>query len=259
MQSQTDQSGFAMDKIGRLLGSGKEAEVYEYGELALKLYRSRVLKTSAFREAANLAIIERLSLPAPRVHAVGEYDGRWGLLMDRAAGASFADRMTAAAPRPHIDRMADLHRSLHDRPGGGLPSLKARLSANIRRAEPLDAASRDRLLRQLEALPDGDRVCHGDFHPWNIHGAAGGVMIVDWLDACSGNPAADVCRTYVLMRHVIPAAADDYIEAYSRIGGSNSADVLAWLAPVAAARLAEGVPEENDALLRLAGAAPAGA
>ncbi|WP_454848715.1 phosphotransferase family protein [Rhizobium binxianense] len=249
--------GSAMNEIGRLLGSGKEAEVYEYGELALKLYRSSASKASAFREAAHLAIIERLGLPAPRVHAVGEYDGRWGLLMDRAHGESFAGQMTPAAPMPFIERMVRLHRQIHERPGGGLPSLKARLSANIQRAECLDAASRERLLLLLAALPDGDRVCHGDFHPWNIHGSSGEATIVDWLDACSGNPAADVCRTYVLMHHAAPAAAADYVAAYARTGGAEPADVLAWLPPVAAARLAEGVPDETDTLLRLAGATPA--
>lgn len=76
--------GFAMTELGRLLGSGKEAEVFEYGALALKLYRPTAGKASSFREAANLAILERLALPTPKVHAVGAFDGRWGVLMDRA-------------------------------------------------------------------------------------------------------------------------------------------------------------------------------
>lgn len=43
----------SMSEIGPLLGVGKEAEVYEFGELALKLYKPGVPKTSAFREAAS--------------------------------------------------------------------------------------------------------------------------------------------------------------------------------------------------------------
>jgi len=245
--------GSAMGEIGHLLGSGKEAEVYEYGELALKLYRSRTSKASAFREAANLAVVEQLALPTPKVHAVGEFDGRWGLLMDRAPGSSIAEQITSADRMLSLESMVQLHRRIHEQSGRGLPSLKARLSTNIRRAGCLDAASQDRLLLQLKTLPDGDRMCHGDFHPWNIHGSAGELMVLDWLDACSGNPAADVCRTYVLMQHVAPAAATDYVETYARMAGLNSADILAWLPPVAAARLVEGVANENDALLRLAG------
>lgn len=242
-----------MNEIGRLLGSGKEAEVYECGELALKLYRPGRSKASAFREAAILSIIERLGLPSPNVHAVGDYGGRWGLLMDRAPGASFAEQMMSTAPTACIEAMVQLHRRIHAQPGGGLPSLKARLFANISRAASLTDASRERLLLQLSALPDGDRVCHGDFHPWNILGSGEDVMIVDWLDACSGSPAADACRTYLLMRHALPAAATAYLEIYVEMAGLSSDDVLAWLPVVAAARLAEGVPDENNELMRLAG------
>ena len=152
---------FSKHAIGRLLGSGQRAEVYEYGELALKLYQPGASKGAAFREAANLAILEALSLPTPAVYAVGECDGRWGVAMDRAPDQRFADRMTPTETASTLEAMAGLHRRIHERQGHGLPSLKARLSANIRRADALDATARARLLRQLEVLPDGDRVCHG--------------------------------------------------------------------------------------------------
>ena len=61
---------------GRLLGSGKEAEVYECGELVVKLYRATASKRSAFREAAILAEIEALELPAPTVWGVRQIDER---------------------------------------------------------------------------------------------------------------------------------------------------------------------------------------
>ena len=54
-----------MAELGKLLGKGKEAEVFQYGDHVLKLYKPAAPKTSAFREAANLAIAERLGLPAP--------------------------------------------------------------------------------------------------------------------------------------------------------------------------------------------------
>lgn len=242
-----------MSEIGRRLGSGKEAEVFEYGDFALKLYRSASQKAAAFREASNLSILEQLALPTPMIHAVGEYGGRWGLVMDRARGPSFADRMMSGDRRLHIEELARLHLLVHCQSGSGLPSLKARLSANIQRAEELDRSSQDRLLRQLDALPDGDCLCHGDFHPWNIHGSADDIMVLDWLDACSGAPAADVCRSYVLIHYADPMAAAEYVDAYARLGETTAADIMAWLAPVAAARLAERIPAQTDDLLRLAG------
>lgn len=244
---------FSTRKIGRLLGSGQRAEVYEYGDLALKLYQAGVSKGPAFREAANLAVLEALSLPTPKVHAVGVCHGRWGVLMDRAPDQRFADQIDPAAPTPVLEAMAGLHRRIHERYGHGLSSLKARLSTNIRRADALDAAARDRLLAQLQALPDGDRLCHGDFHPWNIHGACDTPIVLDWMDACAGDPAADVCRTYVLLHHVSPIMAGDYVKIYAVMAGLHEPEVLAWLPVVAGARLAEGIALEEASLLRLAG------
>ncbi len=245
-----------MSEIGRLLGAGKEAEVFEHGTLALKLYRPGRPKAPAFREAANLAIAEKLSLPAPRVHVVGDYHGRWGLLMDRVTGTSLADEMTPEPPLSDIKQMAALHQRLHREPGTGLPSLKARLSIHIRQAKDLQHALRDRLLADLQALPDGDRLCHFDFHPWNILGAGGDMTIIDWLDACSGNPAADVCRTYLLLRRALPSIAEAYVVTYAKGSDISSEKIFAWLPVISAARLAENVPEENEDLLHLAALAP---
>ena len=51
--------------IGRCIGAGKEAEVFDLGALALKRYRRPAAKASAFREAATLAILETFDLPVP--------------------------------------------------------------------------------------------------------------------------------------------------------------------------------------------------
>lgn len=247
-----------MSEIGRRLGSGKDAEVYEYGERAVKLYRSELSKAAAFREAANLALLERLAVPTPRVHAVGTYGGRWGLVMDMALGPSTAERMeTPGALAACLQEMAQLHRRVHEQSGNGFPRFKTRLSTNIQRTNLVDEASRQRLLHLLDTLPDGDRLCHGDFHPWNIQGAAGEAMILDWLDACSGPPAADVCRSYVLIHAVDSTLAAAYVDDYARLTEMDKTDVLAWLPVIAGARLAEGIPAENDTLLKLAGVVPA--
>jgi hypothetical protein len=78
---------------GRLIGSGKEAEVFEYGREVLKLYRLGIAKRSAFREAAILAIIEAFDVPAPRTLGVRTVGERWGVIMTRADGPSFAEAM----------------------------------------------------------------------------------------------------------------------------------------------------------------------
>jgi len=240
--------------VGPLIGSGRVAEVFEYGDRVVKLYRDPAWRTPAFMEAATLAIVAEHDLPTPRAHAVGQFAGRWGVVMDRAQGeplARFAQDQPEIVPEA-VDEMVSLHLRMHKQPEPRLPSLKARLANRIGRATQLTPAVRDRLLAGLGGLPEGDRLCHGDFHPFNIVGLPGHTVVIDWLDATTGHPAADVCRSFIIMMRAVTELAENYLDRYATLSGIARQDILAWLPYVAGARLAENIAEEEQALLRLA-------
>lgn len=240
--------------IGQLIGSGRVAEVFEYGEAVVKLYRDPAWRTPAFTEAATLSIVAEHDIPAPRVYAVGQFAGRWGVVMDRAPGeplARFAQDQPEIVPEA-VDEMLALHLRIHQKPEPRLPSLKARLANRITRATQLNPEHKQRLRAHLGELPEGDRLCHGDFHPFNIVGLPGHTMVIDWLDATTGHPAADVCRSFVIMMRAVTELAETYLDRYAALSGIARAEIIAWLPVVAAARLAENIPEEEEALLRLA-------
>jgi aminoglycoside phosphotransferase (APT) family kinase protein len=239
--------------LGRRLGSGKDAEVFELGESVIKLYKAGVPKHTAFREAAALAQAEAMGLPVPRVDDVRQIDGRWGVVMDRVDGYSFAEIIDAhpAEEAAHLKEMASLHRRIHACEAVFFGSLKAKLEANIRRTTALSEGRQRKLLEVLAGLPDGDRLCHGDFHPWNVLGSPSRSSVIDWTSAARGSPAADVCRSYVL---ITPSALDraaSYVEAYAELSGGSLEDIFRWLPVVAAARLAEGVPDEVAGLMAM--------
>ena len=240
--------------LGRLLGTGKQAEVFEYGEMVAKLYLPGLPKRSAFREAAILAVIESFALPAPRVAEVRQIGGRWGLIMTRMEGPSFADGLAieAAPAAEYIKEMARLQFAVHRHSGAFLPNLKARLAENIGNATALDDHRRNSLLARLAHMPNGTRLCHGDLHPLNIVGTLGSGSIVDWLNASSGEPAADVCRSYILIKCFDPGWAMAHVDAYSALSGDSRDRIFDWLPFVAAARLAEDVPDEVQTLIEMA-------
>jgi Ser/Thr protein kinase RdoA (MazF antagonist) len=234
--------------LGSRLGGGKEAEVFAYGALVVKLYKATAPKRSAFREAAILAMVEGLGLPGPAAHGVQQIGARWGVLMSHVEGPSFAEAMTESAVNlpDWLNWMARLQLRVHSFPAIQFPSLKARLVANVRQAAALGEPRQGTLLDGLAAMPDGDRLCHGDFHPHNIMGRPGRAVLIDWLDASRGDPAADVCRSYVLVRPRAPEMASAYVDAYAQVSGESRDAILKWLPFVAAARLAEGVPEADE-------------
>ena len=241
------------ETIGPLLAVGNIAEVFEWGSRALKLYKSAAAKPVAFREAANHAAVEALGLPVPRVWSVQEIGGRWGLVFDRVKQPSFAEQMLKNpdhVPR-YLECMVRLQRRIHAHGAIQLPGLKVRLAANIAAAKLLDEPRKQRLLDGIADMPDGDRLCHGDFHHMNILGDLAQPVVIDWPDASRGDPAADVCRSYLLLKLHAAQIAATYLDAYCRASGMHTQTVLRWLPYVAAARLAEDVPSELDAILKI--------
>lgn len=153
---------------------------------------------------------------------------------------------------------------MHACPASGPLALKRRLEDRIRRVRSLPASLQESVLATLAALPDGGALCHGDFHPGNVILSPRGPVIIDWVDVSIGPPLADVARTLLLatvgappgiLRRASVAALRavfrrTYLTRYAAIRPFDRAELPRWMIPVAAARLAEGVPGEEPYLLR---------
>lgn len=119
-------------------------------------------------------------------------------------------------------------------------------------------------MASLARLPDGEALCHGDCHPGNIIISAGGPVAIDWNDAATGHPLADVARTHLLLQIAnTPSQAqpplerlrlqlcDTYLNHYLISTGRDRRELEDWQIPVAAARLAERVPGEEERILQM--------
>jgi aminoglycoside phosphotransferase (APT) family kinase protein len=237
-------------RLGRLLGSGKEAQVFEYGSKAVKLYPSGGRKEAAFREAAILAGLEGTGLPVPAVWEVWRIDQRWGLVMDRVSGGSFAERMRndLLTVPACLEDMARLHQRIHAHAAVRLGSMTTRLASNIRNATALDPTLKAVLLRRLHRLHRGDRLCHGDFHPKNVLREPAAAVVIDWLDATSGDPAADVCRSYLLLVLGAPEIALAYLDTYCRLARIPRRRVLGKCQASCRLEFVTNVPLVNSSL-----------
>jgi aminoglycoside phosphotransferase (APT) family kinase protein len=156
---------------------------------------------------------------------------------------------------------------MHAADGTGLPRCKTAFGWMIERAgDALGSRARTAALQRLAALPDGSAVCHGDMHPGNVLLTPTGPVVIDWLTAGCGPPAADVARTLLLLRDAaipkeIPAVersaiqvvrrvfAARYLAEYRRFRTLDQRAVELWRLPVLAARLGEGIEAERDFIL----------
>jgi len=256
-----------MPDLGPPLARGRTAEIYPWGDgRVLKLFLPE-FSTDAGLEEWLTHLVCRRGVPAPNPGGLLQVNNRWGLIFERIDGVTMMEYMQR---RPWLllrcaRLLAELHAHMHNQPGSGLPAQKASLLRQIHRAKVLSPELAGRIERMLAALPEEERLCHSDFHPLNVLMARRGPVIIDWVTAVSGNPMADVARTSMILRKVaLPRGTpfrslfqaarkwlnDIYLKRYFSLRPAGREQLKAWEPVIAAARLAEGVLGEQDALLR---------
>jgi aminoglycoside phosphotransferase (APT) family kinase protein len=159
-----------MPATGKLIGSGRTADVYEIDE-AWVLRRNREDWGDAAAEGAVMEHVRAYGYPVPRVRPG---DSRTELVMERLSGPTMVEAIVAGA----IDAVEA---------GTVLASL----------------------LRQLHALPGrrpGTRVLHLDLHPENVLLTPDGPRVIDWATAEDGDPGLDWGLSAIILAQV---AVDD--------------------------------------------------
>ncbi len=197
-------------------------------------------------------------------------DGRRGIVFERVEGPELTMALLSRPWRfPKLaGMMAELHARMHACELPELTSHREDLKRIIRNRLSLPEDNKEGLLNILEQLPDGNTLCHGDFHPENILMTAQGPIIIDWWTAKRGNPLADVARTSLLLHVGTPPDVGAFSKQLHNMGGSllysfysrkylrlipaSRKEIDDWLPLVAAARLAaEAIPGEKEQLLTI--------
>ncbi len=212
-------------------------------------------------EAVYTAAVHAVGAPAPRLLDVVQLDGRTVSIFERVVGPSMWQyiRQHPGETTAMGTLLGDLHADIVGlTPPPTLPRQCDRLACKIRRAA---SAVADDLLDALTLIPASNhrsRLCHGDLHPGNVIMAATGPVIVDWFDACLGDPAGDVARSSLLtgaggataksVAHLPGARPDElatlhqaYIDRAMTSLEIDHDTVVTWRRIEAAARLAEGL------------------
>jgi aminoglycoside phosphotransferase (APT) family kinase protein len=257
----------------RKIAEGREAEMFEWSDgKVLRLFRSEQGPAEAARQIDALREAAGAGVPVPRVFGLEMVGGRAGIVMERLDGPDLLNRLGAkpwlvlkystACGRVH----AQVNRAAAP---AALPSNHSRMRRLLADSTPADVPPdyAGAALARLEELSEGDRLCHGDFHPGNVMTRQGEYVVIDWSNAARGVPEADVARTRMmadlgkpppgtsrvlafLVRYFRGLFMTFYMREYRKALSIDDRLVEAWALPVAVTRLTEGISEEREDLLR---------
>jgi Phosphotransferase enzyme family len=206
-------------QLGELIGSGRSADVYEYGsDEVLRRYRE---PRDTEREVAGMEHARRHGFPVAAAKALSETE----IVMRRLRGPTMLDEL---GRRPWLlGRQARLLVSLH------------------RRLHAIEAP---------EWLPapvgEGSEMLHLDLHPDNVILTDEGPSVIDWPNVARGPGSGDVAYTWVILATAAEPRGDlrgrlvsalgrrAFIGAFLRqFDAGQRAEIERWVPVCAAARL----------------------
>jgi aminoglycoside phosphotransferase (APT) family kinase protein len=256
-----------MGSLGPLISQGTTAEIHLWCEdQVLKLFWDWAPAAAVHHEACMARVIHSTGVPSPAVGDVLEVTGRLGIAYQRVDGPTMAERLLSRpwGVRRWAHLLAELHADMHARRvPAELPSLRDLMQEHIPRAPGLPSHLQHAALAALGRMPDGDALCHGDFHPYNVLIAKDGPVTIDWINATCGNPLADVARTSVVLqaaaarpsglswwqKRALRRFCALYQRRYVQLRAADPGELDAWQPIVAALRLNDDVPGERPWLL----------
>lgn len=263
--------------LGKKIGEGGCSEIYEWegaGKI-IKLGKSNTGRDALQNELSKTQAAWGNGLPVPRPYELTEVQGRPGLVSERIYGESLMDRFMrlfmqlsdgrewSAEDDDNIRITARMLSVVHSQSIPSLPPQKEMFGWSIRTAHYLTSSEKEQVIQMLNSLPAKYQLCHGDPNPGNILIREGEPVMIDWMDASTGNPEADLAEYIIMIRYSVlsddlPDGVTDFFdsirehiisvfcEEYERLTGLAYCEVKPWLVPIAARKLnADAIGEEE--------------
>ena len=179
-----------MNPLQQPIAVGRTAEIipFEDGKV-LKLFFPTIPQPWIDKEVDTGRFIQDRQLPVPKVFQRLKLNDREGIVYERIEGPSL---LSVLARKPWtVQRcarlLARLHARVHDVTAPpDLETQKEWARGGIPETNKLSKDLQERVLLLLDSMPEGNQLCHGDFHPGNIIVTHRGPVIIDWMTASKG-------------------------------------------------------------------------
>jgi aminoglycoside phosphotransferase (APT) family kinase protein len=252
-----------------LIARGGQADIYDFGNGKVLRVPRRPQDYDRIRyEYTVYSLLSDSDINAPKAYELVEVSKAPAIIMERISGISMMDQIKK---RPFLIKrkavqLAKMHVGILKQTANVSMTLgKEKAKFCINGSQNLTEEVKGKLLDALEHLPDGNYLCHGDFHPGNILNSDGKDYIIDWSGASRGDGISDIAHTYLLLT-VVPRVphvgflmhalqkqlgkvmAGVYLRTIRKTISLNLAVFSRWVLIMAAERTYYGLPSEMKRL-----------
>ncbi|MHA1933399.1 MAG: aminoglycoside phosphotransferase family protein, partial [Promethearchaeota archaeon] len=208
----------------------------------------------------------------PKAYEKIEENGRIGILYEYIEGVTLMELMQKNKKNigKVLRKLAEVHVEMHKHEIQDINTLVDFFKLMVRQTNLLDDDQKEKIINHIEKLPEGKKICHGDYHPDNIIISKNNLYILDWSNAYTGNPNSDVARTYYVLKYgtspydkkknfitrfflnaIRSRFANIYLKHYLELSDTSMEDIKKWDLAIFATRLREPIPLEYDKLLKM--------
>ncbi|OQR56648.1 aminoglycoside phosphotransferase family protein [Bacillus sp. CDB3] len=236
------------------IAKGNTAEIYLCDNKVVKLFEKYLPNTESLYEAQKQKYAYSRDLQVPKVFEVTEVQGRQAIIMEYVEGESVGKLLLNNLNKAehYIGLCVNEQKKIHairvntDE----IESMRERLECQIKSVHKLDEKQKENILNKLHSIKFEPRLCHGDFHPFNLILSKKNVNIIDWVDASSGDIRADVFRTYLLYAQSYIELAEMYLQIYCSNTDLTRDEIFQWAPIIIAARFSEKISPQNEVYLK---------
>ncbi len=188
-----------------IIGQGSIGTIYRCDdETVLKVYRPEtpMEELTKERERSQIAFVH--GIPTAISYDIVQVGDCYGLLYELVPSGSMGSCVTREPERAeeYAVKFGEVLRLIHELDIGSmaLPDVTvgyARAAKNMSRY--MTGQEYEIALRWLDAMPRGNTLLHGDFHPKNIMVQNGEPLLIDMGDICLGHPLYDIAIAYFVI------------------------------------------------------------
>lgn len=188
-------------RVDELVDKLKGFQLFDYGEEAfVKLFDKNVSMEDIEREFENTLLVNQLTDRSVEAVEMIEIEGQQGIVYKKYEGQTLLYTLEANPSKLEdvAELFADIHYELHQLEGTHLRSQREYYEEHILKCKELLEDEKKVLIDSIDDLPDGNTLCHGNYHLNNVL-IGDEYHIMGFSNSYKGHPMSDVAKACIIL------------------------------------------------------------